>query len=102
MTARETIKERNSTYAHPENFPEVMAGVSVLLALFFTLVLGASLHKWPTSDETFQLLAGYSYLKWGDCKINPEHPPFAKLLAALPLLALRLASFLTGEQMRLG
>ena len=102
MTARETIKERNSTYAHPENFPEVMAGVSVLLALFFTLVLGASLHKWPTSDETFQLFAGYSYLKWGDYRINPEHPPFAKLLAALPLLALRLASFLTGEQMRLG
>jgi hypothetical protein len=99
MTARETIKERNSTYAHTENLSGVIAGISVLLALFFTLALGASLQKSPTSDETFQLFAGYSYLKWGDYRINPEHPPFTKLLAALPLLALKLNnSFLTREQ----
>ena len=76
-----------------------IAGISVLLAFFFTLALGASLQKSPTYDETFQLLAGYSYLKWGDYRINPEHPPFAKLLAALPLLALKINnSFLTREQ----
>jgi hypothetical protein len=34
------------------------------------------------------LFAGYSYLKWGDFRVNPEHPPLAKILAALPLLAL--------------
>jgi tetratricopeptide (TPR) repeat protein len=33
------------------------------------------------------LLSGYSYLKWGDFRANPEHPPLAKVLAALPLLA---------------
>jgi hypothetical protein len=99
MTVRGTIKERNSTYAHTENFPGVIAGISVLLAFFFTLALGASLQKSPTLDETFQLLGGYSYLKWGDYRINPEHPPFAKLLAALPLLALKINnSFLTREQ----
>jgi len=52
------------------------------------LSLTAAAQKSPTADENFHLVAGYSYLKWGDYRINPEHPPFAKLWAAVPLLAL--------------
>ena len=32
------------------------------------------------------LPAGYSYLHWDDYRLNPEHPPLVKKLAALPLL----------------
>jgi len=43
-----------------------------------------------TSDEAAHLAAGYSYLVAGDYRLNPEHPPLIKMLAALPLLPLRL------------
>ncbi|HXH28898.1 MAG TPA: glycosyltransferase family 39 protein, partial [Candidatus Polarisedimenticolia bacterium] len=42
-----------------------------------------------TSDEAAHLAAGYSYLTTGDFRLNPEHPPLLKELAALPLLPLR-------------
>ncbi len=41
----------------------------------------------PTVDEPVHLFAGYSYLTWDDFRANPEHPPLAKVWAALPLLA---------------
>lgn len=41
----------------------------------------------PTYDEPAHLAAGYSYWRFGDFRMNPEHPPGLKLLAALPLLA---------------
>ena len=60
------------------------------LVCFVIFTLGAVRLKSPTFDETLHLFAGYSYLKWGDFGINPEHPPLAKIVAALPLLALHL------------
>ncbi|HEY0758244.1 MAG TPA: glycosyltransferase family 39 protein [Acidisarcina sp.] len=41
-----------------------------------------------TFDEGSHLFAGYEYLKHGDFGRNPEHPPLAKLVAALSLLPL--------------
>jgi hypothetical protein len=61
--------------------------VSVFALLFGFLSITSFLQKSPTVDEPVHLLAGYSYLKWGDYRVNPEHPPLAKILAALPLLA---------------
>jgi len=67
------------------------AVVLTAFAIIFALITVTSfLQKSPTADEPFQLFAGYSYLKWGDFRTNPEHPPLAKLWAALPLLALDL------------
>ncbi len=42
-----------------------------------------------TTDEGVHLLAGYTYLTRHDFRFNPEHPPLVKILAALPLLALK-------------
>jgi uncharacterized membrane protein len=42
-----------------------------------------------TSDEPIHIAAAYSYWKTRDFRMNPEHPPLAKLLAAIPLLPLR-------------
>lgn len=44
----------------------------------------------PASDEISHLPSGYSYLKTGEIKLNPQHPPLIKILAALPLLFLDL------------
>lgn len=51
-----------------------------LLCGFFSL-LGDSV----TFDETAHLGAGVSYLERGDFRLNPEHPPLAKMIAAAPL-----------------
>jgi 4-amino-4-deoxy-L-arabinose transferase-like glycosyltransferase len=90
MSARETREDPSSRCAVKEISRQAIAWIVILLVLFVTLSLGATLQKSPTSDESFQLFAGYAYLKWGDYRFNPEHPPFAKLLAALPLLGLKL------------
>jgi hypothetical protein len=62
--------------------------VALFLVVFYLISSTAALQKSPTYDEPVHLFAGYSYLKWGDFRVNPEHPPLAKILAALPLLAL--------------
>lgn len=40
-------------------------------------------------DEDAHIPAGYSYLTQHDMRLNPEHPPLLKDLAALPLLFLK-------------
>jgi len=58
--------------------------VGFLLAFFS--MLGISL----TMDELAHIPAGYSYLYTKDFRLNPEHPPLAKDLAAIPLMFLKL------------
>jgi hypothetical protein len=60
--------------------------VVLLLGAFAAQAITSMAQKCPVYDETVHLPAGYSYLKTGDFRINPEHPPLAKMLAALPLL----------------
>jgi len=42
-----------------------------------------------TMDEVAHLPAGYSYLTQKDMRLNPEHPPLIKDLAAIPLLFIK-------------
>jgi len=42
--------------------------------------------KSPTFDETAHVGAGLSYLRTGEFKINLQHPPLLKEIAALPLV----------------
>ena len=67
-----------------------LASVMVIgsfVLVFSLLCVSSLLQKSATIDEPVHLLSGYSYLKWADFRPNPEHPPFAKIWAALPLLA---------------
>lgn len=56
-----------------------------LLAMMFFLAGGAALHESATVDEIAHVGAGLSYLQRLDLRLNPEHPPLAKALAAIPL-----------------
>jgi len=63
------------------------AGVAVLFcAVFAAMVISFSRNASATYDEPVHLSAGYTYLRWQDYRLNPEHPPLVKKLAALPLL----------------
>jgi hypothetical protein len=61
-----------------------LAAVLLLLVMFF-LAGGAALRESVTVDEVAHIGAGLSYLQRLDLRLNPEHPPLGKLLAAVPL-----------------
>jgi Dolichyl-phosphate-mannose-protein mannosyltransferase len=64
------------------------ASVIALLLLAFMALLagGAARRESVTFDEVAHTAAGVSYLQKLDMRMNEEHPPLAKLLAAMPLV----------------
>jgi hypothetical protein len=57
----------------------------LLLAFMALLSFGAVLRQSPTFDELAHVGAGLSYVQKLDLRMNPEHPPLAKVLAGLSL-----------------
>ncbi len=65
--------------------------IAICLLLFtFFLAFFSMRGDSITMDELAHIPAGYSYLTQQDYRLNPEHPPLIKDLAALPLLFLNL------------
>jgi hypothetical protein len=62
--------------------------VPALLALFVVCGFVSLSLDSATFDETAHLGAGVSYLETRDFRLNPEHPPLVKLIAAAPLVLL--------------
>ena len=58
----------------------------MLLALMALLADGAARRESVTFDEMAHIGAGVSYLQKLDMRLNEEHPPLAKVLAAVPLV----------------
>jgi 4-amino-4-deoxy-L-arabinose transferase-like glycosyltransferase len=50
------------------------------------LMLSVSKQESAIQDELAHIPAGYSYDKFLDYRLNPEHPPLLKALAAFPLI----------------
>ncbi len=71
------------------SYPEwlVLAALVIVMATqLWTSVRQLSI----TSDEIDHLHAAYRYLQCNDFGWNPEHPPLVKIVAALPLIAMRI------------
>jgi 4-amino-4-deoxy-L-arabinose transferase-like glycosyltransferase len=68
----------------------LVIGVTLLLAVLATELALSARQQSQTFDEGVHIFAGYRYWKNFDFGANPEHPPLVKLVAALPLLRLRL------------
>jgi len=64
----------------------VAAGLLIMMAV---LAGGAARRESSTIDEVTHLGAGVSYLQRLDYRMNEEHPPLAKMLAAAPLVVQR-------------
>ena len=60
---------------------------ALLIALMAFLAGGAARHESVTFDEVPHIGAGLSYVQKLDLRLNDEHPPLVKVLAALPLAA---------------
>lgn len=59
---------------------------ALLLVFMGRLAGGAALRESVTVDEVTHIGAGVSYLQRLDLRMNEEHPPLAKVLAAIPLV----------------
>lgn len=65
--------------------------IAVLLLLFMLIVAVLSMKGDSlTMDELAHIPAGYGYMHEKDYRLNPEHPPLLKDLAAIPLLFMNL------------
>lgn len=63
-----------------------MSLVITLLSIMAVLQLTSIREEVQTIDEGVHLTAGVSYWLTGDFRLNEEHPPLVKLLAALPVV----------------
>jgi hypothetical protein len=75
-----------ASFLHKQHF--LVAGA--LLALMFGLSITSAKDNSATLDELAHIPSGYSYLRYADYRLNPEHPPLIKDLAGLPLLFMNL------------
>lgn len=65
--------------------PQLLA---LMMVAFFAVSMLVSYQESTTMDEKAHIPAGYSYVKYQDMRINPEHPPLLKDLAGLAILPL--------------
>jgi hypothetical protein len=64
----------------------IVGGIlTIMLALSISVALGDA----AIMDEVAHIPSGYSYVKYHDFRLNPEHPPLLKDLAGIPLLFLK-------------
>jgi len=68
----------------------------ILLAAMFVMLFFSAWNDSAIMDELAHIPAGYSYLTQKDYRLNPEHPPLIKDMAAFPLLFLSL-NFPVGD-----
>lgn len=68
--------------------PAYRLAVLGLLVILCAQIFLSTRQESQTFDESDHLYAGYEYWKHADFGRNPEHPPFAKLVAAAGLLSL--------------
>lgn len=61
---------------------------ATILSVFFIISLIVSAQESTTVDEIAHIPSAYSYVRYGDMRLNPEHPPLMKDLAGIPLLFL--------------
>lgn len=70
------------------SLPRRLAGTALIVLLVALAVLrsaaGTRLDGF-TVDEPWHIVAGVSYLRTGDFRLNPEHPPLAKLAVGIAI-----------------
>lgn len=60
--------------------------VVLILAAVFIVSLIVSSQEATTMDEQAHIPSAYTYVKYADMRLNPEHPPLIKYLSGIPLV----------------
>lgn len=67
--------------------------IAIMVTISFFVMKGDA----AIVDETAHIPAGYSYVKFHDYRLNPEHPPLAKYIAGVPLAFMNLSDLRTDS-----
>ncbi len=78
---RKVVKKNKLSY--------VLLALILISSAFF--MLNASYNESAIMDELAHIPSGYSYVKYFDYRLNPEHPPLVKALSEIPLLFMDLS-----------
>lgn len=76
-------------------FQWALLGIIVISS--FLLMWSSSRKESATMDELAHIPSGYSYVRFLDYRLNPEHPPLIKAISAFPLLFLHLNFPITSD-----
>ena len=68
----------------------VSVAAAALLALMAALMFTSAWDDTANSDDNVAMIAGYSYLRTQQFRLEPQNPPLIKSLGALPLLFMEL------------
>jgi dolichyl-phosphate-mannose-protein mannosyltransferase len=77
---------RDAIRPAPASSRAAWAWVALALAVYAALAIVSERHKSAVFDEIIHLPPGYAALRLGDHRMNPLHPPLARIIAAVPLL----------------
>src|SRR5919112_6916769 len=66
----------------------VVLVLTAFVLTFATLGVYSAARRSATFDEPLHLVAGYAAIAHGDYRVDPTHPPFARLWATLPWLGM--------------
>jgi hypothetical protein len=98
--ARPAPKGTRRRSRDPTTVPVGRKAIALALAIFASvyvaLAVGSYVQKSATWDEPVHVTDGYASLVAQDHRVDPEHPPFLRMWAALPLLAQRQITFQAG------
>ena len=86
MSAALPVADADAPAPAPQRSHLVWAVVALALGLYAALAIVSERHKSAVFDEIIHLPPGYAALKLGDHRMNPLHPPLARVIAAWPLL----------------
>lgn len=76
--------------------------VAGILTFHFILSLSVSSQESMVYDERAHIPAAYSYVRFGDMRLNPEHPPLIKDFAGIPLLFMQPTFPITSTEWQSG
>jgi hypothetical protein len=68
-----------------------------ILAWLLIISVAVSRQESTTMDEQAHIPSAYTYVRYSDMRLNPEHPPLLKDLAGIPLQFLNV-KFPTDDQ----
>jgi predicted membrane-bound dolichyl-phosphate-mannose-protein mannosyltransferase len=89
--------------------PRIFLPIVLLLAcLMGSRQVHMARQDTQTWDEALHIASGYSSLKLGDHRLDPEHPPLGRMLLALPIAGMKLrfetnqAAFQRADSVEMG
>ena len=86
---RATAPPKTATRPAPKGPRAIAVALLTFAAAFVALDVVSYTQKSATWDEPLHVTSGYVALARHDYRVDPEHPPFLRMWAALPLMAMQ-------------